>query len=121
MKKPNAANRRVGSSFDDFLNEQGMREEVDAVAPKRVIAWQILEALRTQGLNKTTMAEPMATSRAALDRLLDPENASVTLTTMSRAAAAVGAHLTMKLVPLRRARVASAQGSAAKPVRRRSR
>jgi antitoxin HicB len=121
MKKSKANSRRIGSSFDQFLDEHSMREEVDAVAQKRVIAWQIQEAMRTQGLTKTTMAERMATSRAALDRLLDPENAGVTLTTMSRAAAAVGAHLTMKLVPLRSARTASAKGGPEGPLKRRSR
>lgn len=121
MKKAKSNNPRIGAAFDDFLTERGIREEVDAIAQKRVLAWQIQEAMRTQGLTKTAMADRMATSRAALDRLLDPENASVTLTTMSRAAAAIGARLQMSLVPLRRARRAGAETARARPVRRTAR
>ena len=92
-----AKNRRLGSSFDQFLEEEGMLAEVDSAAQKRALAWQISEAMEEQGVSKTEMAERMSTSRAALDRLLDPANTSVTLLTMTRAAAALGARLDIGL------------------------
>jgi hypothetical protein len=91
-------NRHIGSSFDDFLAEEGLLEKVSAVAQKRVLAWQIAEAMRRHRLTKAVMAKRMRTSRAALDRLLDPDNASVTLATMGRAAAALGKRLRIELV-----------------------
>jgi antitoxin HicB len=97
MKKPTSRNRHLGTSFDEFLDEQGIRADVDSAAEKRVLAWQIEDAMHKQGVTKSQMARRMATSRAAVDRLLDPENASVTLLTMSRAAAALGARLQIAL------------------------
>lgn len=87
----------IGSSFDDFLAEAGILEEVEAVAVKRVLARQVEEAMQDKGLTKTAMARRMKTSRMALDRLLDPENTSVTLHTMQRAAATVGKRLRLSL------------------------
>ncbi|HTD06006.1 XRE family transcriptional regulator [Undibacterium sp.] len=89
----------IGSSFDDFLEEEGILDEVNAVAVKRVIAWQISHEMKRQKLSKTAMAERMHTSRAALNRLLDAEDTSLTLTTLSSAAAALGKKLKLELVP----------------------
>jgi antitoxin HicB len=89
---------RIGSSFDDFLREEGIYEEVTARAIKRVIARQLGVLMQEQGLSKTELAKRMETSRAQLDRLLDPENESITLATLTRAAHAVGRNLRMELV-----------------------
>jgi antitoxin HicB len=88
----------IGSSFDEFLAEEGILDEVSAVAQKRVLAWQLTEAMRKRRVSKAQMARRMGTSRSALDRLLDPENASVTLATMGRAATALGKRLRIQLV-----------------------
>jgi antitoxin HicB len=89
---------RIGSSFDDFLKEDGIYEEVTARAIKRVIARQLDALMADQGLSKSALAKKMKTSRAQLDRVLDPENGSVTLETLTRAARAVGRQLRMELV-----------------------
>jgi antitoxin HicB len=89
---------RVGSSFDDFLKEEGIYEEVTARAIKRVIARQLDALMEDQGLTKSALAKRMKTSRTQLDRLLDPENESVTLGTLTRAAQAVGRNLRMEIV-----------------------
>jgi len=89
---------RIGSSFDDFLREEGIYEEVTARVIKRVIARQLGALMQEQGLTKSELAKRMDTSRAQLDRLLDPENESVTLGTLTRAAHAVGRNLRMELV-----------------------
>jgi antitoxin HicB len=89
---------RIGSSLEDFLAEEGILEEVQAQALKEVIAWQIEQAMAAQKLSKSAMAARMATSRAQLDRLLDPKNTSVTLHTLQKAAAAVGRRLRLELV-----------------------
>ena len=89
---------RIGSSFDDFLREEGIYEEVTARAIKRVIARQLGVLMQQQGLTKSALAKRMETSRAQLDRLLDPENEAVTLATLTRAAHAVGRNLRMELV-----------------------
>ena len=89
---------RIGSSFDDFLKGEGIYEEVTARAIKRVIARQLGAQMERHGLTKSAMARRMKTSRAQLDRLLDPENESVTLGTLTRAAHAVGRKLRMELV-----------------------
>ena len=89
---------RIGSSFDDFLDEDGIREEVQAQALKEVLAWQIEQEMKAAHLTKTAMARRMATSRAQLDRLLDPANTSVTLHTLQRAATVVGRRLRLELV-----------------------
>ena len=87
----------IGSEFDDFLTEEGLLEEAEAVAVKRVLAFQIKEMMEAQNLSKVEMARRMRTSRAALDRLLDPENSSVTLNTMDKAARSLGKHLRLTL------------------------
>ncbi|MCB8838088.1 helix-turn-helix transcriptional regulator [Aurantimonas sp. VKM B-3413] len=89
---------RLGQSFDSFLKEQGLREEVTAIASKRVIAWQLRQIMDEQNITKVEMARRLETSRAQLDRLLDPDNDSVTLGTLTRAAQAVGRTLRMELV-----------------------
>lgn len=91
-------NKHTGSSFDSWLQEEGMYEDVTAVAIKRVLARQIVAEMNKQRLSKAEMARRMETSRAALDRLLDPENDAVTLTTLSKAAHAIGRSLRMELV-----------------------
>jgi len=90
-------NPHQGSSFDDFLKEEGIYEEVTATAMKRVLAWQIAQAMKKQRVTKSAMAKRMRTSRAALDRLLDADNTSVTLQTMGRAAAVLGKELSITL------------------------
>ena len=85
--------KNIGSSFDDFLEEEGTLAETEAVAIKRVIAYQLSQVMETQQLSKTAMARKMNTSRSALDRLLDPENTSLTLQTLERAAQAIGKRL----------------------------
>jgi DNA-binding Xre family transcriptional regulator len=89
--------KHIGSNFDDFLKEENLYEQVQAVAIKRVVAYQIAEEMKKKNLTKTEMASRMKTSRAALDRLLDPENASITLITLERAASALGKKLTVQL------------------------
>ena len=90
-------NKHIGSNFDDFLDQQGLRAETEAAAIKRAIAWQIEQEMKQANLSKTAMAERMQTSRAALDRLLDPGNVSVTLQTLERAALALGKSLKIEL------------------------
>jgi antitoxin HicB len=91
------AKGRIGSSFDSFLKREGRFEATQAVAIKRVLAWQIAEEMKTQAITKKAMAERMQTSRAQLDRLLDPSNESVTLDTLTRAAHALGRNLKLEL------------------------
>jgi antitoxin HicB len=88
----------IGSSFDDFLKEGNIYEEVTARAIKSVIARQLEVLMAKEHLTKSALAKRMNTSRAQLDRLLDPENGSVTLETLVRAANAVGRNLRMELV-----------------------
>lgn len=91
------ANTHIGSSFDDFLEEAGVLAETNAVAIKRVIAWEIQQKIESEHLTKTKMAQIMNTSRAALDRLLDPNNTSITLHTLDNAAKALGKTLRLDL------------------------
>ena len=93
------AKKNLGSSFDDFLKEEAMLEEVTAVAMKRVIAWQIAQEMKVQQLTKTALAKRMHTSRAALNRLLDENDSSLTLTTLASAAAALGKKVNLQLAP----------------------
>lgn len=88
----------IGSNFDDFLAEEGLLEDTEAVAVKRVLAFQIKALMESQNLSKTEMAHRMQTSRAALERLLDPENRSVTLQTMDKAARSLGKRLRLTLI-----------------------
>ena len=89
--------KRLGSNFDEFLEAEGLREAATAVAAKRVIAFQLANAMDAKGLTKAEMARRMGTSRAALERLLDPNNASVTLQTLQSAALAVGGRLEIRI------------------------
>ena len=94
----NSALTQFGSTFDSLLEQEGILEDVTARALKRVIARQLDALMKDQGISKTSLAERMRTSRSALDRLLDPENNSVTLDTLVRAAHAVGRRLHVELV-----------------------
>ena len=89
---------RVGSSLDAFLKAEGQYEDTQAVAIKRVLAWQIEQAMKNGEVTKAEMARRMNTSRSQLDRLLDPENHAVSLETLARAAHAVGRTLKLELV-----------------------
>ncbi len=89
--------KHIGSSFDDFLEEEGLLAEAEAIAVKRVITFQLKALMKEQKLNKTQLANRMKTSRSALDRLLDPDNPSVTLLTLERAAKALGKHIRIEL------------------------
>jgi hypothetical protein len=90
-------NRYIGSSFDDFLEEEGILQEVEEGSIKRVLAFQIEREMKTKGLSKTAMAKRMDTSRPSLDRLLNPTNESVTLNTMKKAASVLGRRLRIEL------------------------
>jgi len=92
------SNENIGSSLQDFLEEEGILEDASHVALKRVISFQILEAMEKLELSKPKLAEEMGTSRSALDRLLDPDNDSVTLDTLKRAAQATGKRLELRFV-----------------------
>lgn len=91
------ANKYLGSSFEDFLIEEGIHEDVTAHAAKRVLAWQISEAMKAKGISKSDMAKKMKTSRSQLDRLLDPDNSKVLLETVQRAASVIGKRVTIML------------------------
>ena len=90
-----------GSTFDSFLEEEGIREEVEAVAIKRVLAWQLEQARRKQQKTKQALARQLHTSRSQLDRLLDPGNVSVTLDTITRAARALGKRVILRVADAR--------------------
>jgi predicted XRE-type DNA-binding protein len=98
MTKRNRKKGAVDSTFDDFLKEDGTYESTQAVAIKRVLAWQIGQAMEKRHITKAEMARRMDTSRSQLDRLLDPESNSVTLETLTRAARAVGRQVKVELV-----------------------
>ena len=89
--------KHIGSDFDDFLREEQLLEVAEATAAKRVIAFQIAREMERCRLTKSEMASRMKTSRPALERLLDPANPSVTLSTLERAASAVGKKLKIEL------------------------
>ena len=91
--------KNIGSSFDDFLKEEALLDEASALAIKRVIAWQIDQEMKAQNLTKTEMARKMHTSRAALNRLLDATDTSLTLTTLSSAASVLGKKFRFELIP----------------------
>lgn len=92
-----AGNPHHGSSLEDFLAEDGILESATTLAVKRVIAWQLMEEMKRQGLSKTDMATRMETSRRQLDRVLNPNDDNVTLQTLDRAARAVGHSLRLEL------------------------
>ena len=91
--------KHIGSSFDDFLAEDATLQEVTAVAVKRVIAWKIAHEMKGQKITKTALASKMHTSRAALNRLLDESDTSLTLTSLAGVAAALGKKIKIELVP----------------------
>lgn len=89
--------KNVGFSFDDFLREEGLLDEATAIAVKRYVAFELQRMMTVQDITKSEMARRMGTSRSALDRLLDPNNASVTLQTLQSAARALGGRLKIEL------------------------
>jgi len=89
-------NKHVGSSFDDFLQEEGLMAEAEATALKRVLAYQIKQEMESRHLSKTALAKMMKTSRSSVDRLLDPNNPSITLLTLENAAVALGKKLKLQ-------------------------
>jgi antitoxin HicB len=91
-------NPHLGSSFDDFLDEENLLVEANEIAIKRVIAWQLQQEIESKHMTKTDVAKAMGTSRAAVDRLLDPNNTSVTLNTLSKAARILGKKIEIDLV-----------------------
>ena len=91
------ANRHMGSDFAEFLSEQGLLDDAESVAAKRVIAFQIAREMERADISHSELARRMKTSRSAVERLLDPANPSVTLSTLERAAGAVGKRLRVQL------------------------
>ena len=90
--------RRVRSTFEDYLKEQGTLEETTAIAVKRVLAWQLEQAMMKRQISKNQMAKAMRTSRSQLDRILDPENDNIQLATLMNAARVLGRELHIELV-----------------------
>ncbi|HET9086567.1 MAG TPA: helix-turn-helix transcriptional regulator [Acidobacteriaceae bacterium] len=86
-----------GSSFDEFLEEEGIREEVESAAIKRILAWQFEQEMGRQQKTKQAMARELKTSRSQLDRLLDPQNTAVSLDTLARAARVLGKRLVLEI------------------------
>jgi antitoxin HicB len=93
-------NKHRGSSFREFLRDDGMLEEVQAVALKRAVALKVYDLMKKQKLSKSALAAEMRTSRAAIHRLLDPQNTSVTLATLNRAARSLGQKVKIELVAM---------------------
>ena len=91
-------NKYIGSDFGDFLKEDGIYEEVNDIAIKRVIAYQLEQEMKAQNITKTKMAEMMNTSRAVVNRLLNPDNSSLTLSTLESATHALGKRLNISIV-----------------------
>ncbi|MGA8012863.1 MAG: helix-turn-helix transcriptional regulator [Candidatus Acidiferrales bacterium] len=101
VRKNRKKTNHNGSTFDSFLDEHGIRQEIEAVAIKRVLAWQLTQAMQEQQKTKQSMAKQLRTSRSQLDRLLDPRNVSVTLATIARAAKALGKRLIIRVADAR--------------------
>jgi antitoxin HicB len=101
VKKTRKRTIHTGSTFDSFLAEEGIQQEVEAVAIKRVLAWQLERAMQDQCKTKQAMAKQLRTSRSQLDRLLDPRNVSVTLDTITRAARALGKRVIIRVANLK--------------------
>lgn len=91
------SNKHIGSDFDDFLRDEGILDDAEAVAAKRVIAFQIAQEMEKADISQSELARRMKTSRSAVERLLDPANPSVALQTLERAASAVGKRLKVHL------------------------
>ena len=98
-KAPKTKNKHRGSSFESFLKKDGLHEEVHAAALKRSVALKLDDLMKRKRVNKSAMAAQMRTSRAAIHRLLDPDNTSVTLATLNRAARSLGRKVKIELVP----------------------
>ena len=90
--------KNIGSNFDDFLQEEGILAEVEGTAIKEIISKQIIQLMTDQNLSKLAMSRRMGTSRSALDRLLDPQNNSVSLKTLDKAALSLGKRVNIQLV-----------------------
>jgi antitoxin HicB len=101
VRKNHKVSDHSGSTFDSFLEQEGIRDEVEAVAIKRVLAWQLEQAMQEQQKTKQAMAKQLHTSRSQLDRLLDPQNASVTLDTITRAARALGKRVIIRVADVK--------------------
>ena len=91
------ANKHIGSDFDDFLREENLLDDAESVAAKRVIAFQIAREMERADISQSELGRRMKTSRSAVERLLDPTNPSVTLSTLERAASAIGKRLSVRL------------------------
>ena len=91
-------NKHIGTDFSDFLKEDGIYEETNDIAIKRVIAYQLEQEMKAQNITKTKMAEMMNTSRAVVNRLLNPDNSSLTLSTLESATPALGKRLNISIV-----------------------
>ncbi|MHB1342100.1 MAG: helix-turn-helix domain-containing protein [Coriobacteriia bacterium] len=89
--------KHIGSDFDDFLRGEGILDEAEAVATKRVIAYQLSQEMERANISQSELARRMKTSRSSVERLLDPTNPSVTLVTLERAASAIGKRLKVQL------------------------
>ncbi|MDY0088447.1 MAG: helix-turn-helix transcriptional regulator [Coriobacteriia bacterium] len=89
--------KHIGSDFDDFLRNEGVLDEAEAVATKRVIAYQLVQEMERANISQSELARRMKTSRSSVERLLDPANPSVTLVTLERAASAIGKRLKVQL------------------------
>lgn len=89
---------RIGSTFEDFLKEEGTYEETTAIAVKRVLAWQLAQTMKEKQMSKNQMARAMDTSRSQLDRILDPNNENIQLNTIIKAAQVLGRQLRIELV-----------------------
>ena len=94
----NAKGGQIGSSFSQYLEEEGSLEETTAVALKRVLAWQFRQAMENKQISKNAMAKAMNTSRSQLDRILDPDNGRIQLDTLVSAARVLGREIQIKLV-----------------------
>ena len=95
-----------GSSFDGFLEEEGLRTEVEALAAKRVLAWQLAQAMKRQRKTKQAMARELHTSRSQVDRLLDPNHTAISLLTVARAATVLGKRITISIADAKPGRTA---------------
>ena len=98
MKTVKSKNKNMGSNFDDYLKEEGIYEECRAIALKRVISYQLADAMKTNHISKSKMAKLMHTNRTAIDRILDSENDSITLLTIAKAASVLGKKIRFELI-----------------------
>jgi len=98
MQTPDIRSTEGFTTLDAVLDEQGVREAFQAVAIKEVLAWQIEQAMKAEGLSQKRLAEMMGTSRSQISRLLDPKDGNVTLTTLQRAAAILGRKVRLELI-----------------------